>query len=149
MAYTIRRVDYFYTTIEDEPGVAYELLNQLASLGINMLAFTGMPLGPDSIQLAMFPEDQHRLVDAAKKAGFGLDGPHRAILVQGDDTLGALAEIHHRLSDAGVDVYASTAVTDGRGAFGYLIYLRPEECDRAVAALESKGATLQGVRRTP
>lgn len=143
MAYTIRRVDYFYTTIEDDPGMAYQLLHSLAALGINMLAFNGMPLGPDRVQLAMFPEDPHRLIDAAKKAGFALDGPHRAILVQGDDELGALAEIHAKLSEAKVDVYASTAVTDGRGAYGYLIYVRPEEYDRAAKALEMQSA-LQG-----
>jgi hypothetical protein len=114
-----------------------------------MLAFTGMPLGPDSVQLALFPEDQHRLVDAAKKAGLRLDGPHRAILVQGDDKLGALAEVHAKLSEAKVDVYASTAVTDGRGAFGYLIYLRPEECDRAMKALEAGSASLGAARPTP
>lgn len=147
MSYTIRRVDYFYTTVESEPGTAYDLLDQLARLGINMLAFTGMPLGPDRVQLAMFPEDPHKLVDAAKKAGFALDGPHRAILVQGDDTLGALAEIHARLAEATVDVYASTAVTDGRGAFGYLVYVRPDEYDRAAKALEAKSA--EASRTTP
>lgn len=144
MAYAIRRIDYYYTTIEAEPGTAYELLDQLARLGINMLAFTGMPLGPDRVQLTMFPEDPHRLVDAAKNAGFALDGPHRAILVQGDDKLGALAEIHAKLSRANVDVYASTAVTDGRGAYGYLIYLRPDEYDRAAVALEMQTWSAEG-----
>jgi hypothetical protein len=149
MAYSIRRVDYYYTTVEDEPGMAYELLIQLARLGINMLAFNGMPLGPDRVQLAMFPEDPHRLVDAAKKAGFALDGPHRAILVQGDDELGALAQIHAKLREAAVDVYASTAVTDGRGAYGYLIYVRPDEYDRAAQALEMGKAALQGTGAAP
>jgi hypothetical protein len=149
MAYSIRRVDYFYTTIEDEPGEAYDLLIQLARLGINMLAFNGMPLGPDRVQLAMFPEDPHRLVDAAKKAGFALDGPHRAILVQGDDELGALAGIHAKLRDANVDVFASTAVTDGRGAYGYLLYVRPDEYERATVALEMGKSALQGTAPRP
>jgi hypothetical protein len=56
-------------------------------------------------------------------------------LVQGDDELGALAELHMRLSDARVNVYASTGVADGRGSFGYIIYVRPEEYDRAVVSL--------------
>lgn len=147
MSYSIRRVDYFYTTIEDEPGTAYQLLHSLAQLGINMLAFNGMPLGPDRVQLAMFPEDPHRLVDAAKKANFALDGPHRALLVQGEDRLGALAEIHATLSEEKVDVYASTAVTDGRGAYGYLIYVRPEEYERAAKSLEAHAASLQSAGR--
>jgi len=40
-----------------------------------------------------------------------------------------------RLSDARVNVYASTGVADGRGSFGYIIYVRPEEYDRAVVSL--------------
>lgn len=144
MAYTIRRVDYFYTTVESEPGTAYELLDSLAHLGIDMLAFTGMPLGPDRVQLALFPEDPHKLQDAAKKAGLALDGPHRAILVQGDDERGALAKIHAKLSQANVDVYASTAVTDARGGFGYLLYVRPDDYDRAAIALEMNESSLAG-----
>jgi len=136
MAYTIRRVDYFYTTVEDQPGEAYELLTQLANLGVNLLAFNAIPLGPEVTQLALFPEDRGKMVEAAKRAGFSTDGPHRAILVQGDDELGALARVHAKLNHAHVNVYASTAVSDGRGSFGYVIYVRPEDFDKAAKALE-------------
>jgi hypothetical protein len=34
-----------------------------------------------------------------------------------------------------VNVYNSTGVTDGRGGFGYLIYVRPEDIDRAAHVL--------------
>ena len=50
-----------------------------------------------------------------------LDGPHAAILVQGDDQLGALARIHVKLYAARVNDYASTGVADGRGASGYVL----------------------------
>jgi hypothetical protein len=36
---------------------------------------------------------------------------------------------------AGVDVYAYAGVTDGRGAFGYAVYVREEQFDRAALAL--------------
>jgi hypothetical protein len=65
-----------------------------------------------------------------------LDGPYHALLVQGDDELGALASVHERLFQAGVDVYASAGVTDARGTFGYVVYLREDQVERAVAALE-------------
>ena len=93
-------------------------------------------MGPARTQLTVFPETGQTLANAAVKAGLTLDGPHPALLVQGDDELGALAGIHARLADAGVNVFASTGVTDGRGSFGYLLYLRPEECDRAEQALD-------------
>jgi len=131
----IRRVDYFNTTIRDRPGEGYKLLAQLAELGLNLLAFTAVPIGPSRTQLTLFPEDSGRMVAAASRAGMTLDGPHPAFLVQGDDQLGALASIHQDLARAHVNIYASSGVTDGRGCFGYLIYVRPEDCDRAAEAL--------------
>jgi hypothetical protein len=135
MAHSIRRVDYFYTTIRDRPGEAYSLLAQMAEMGLNMVAFTALPVGPMYTQLTIFPEDTGKMMVAAQRAGMKVDGPHRAFLVQGDDELGALAEIHQALYRADVNVYASTGVTDGRGSYGYLIYVRPEEYDRAAKAL--------------
>jgi hypothetical protein len=49
--------------------------------------------------------------------------------------LGALADIHQRLYTANVNIYASSGVTDGKGTFGYLLYVRPQEYDRAADAL--------------
>ena len=135
MANRIRRVDYFHTVIEDRPGEAYQILAQLAKLGTNLLAFTAVPVGPTRTQLTMFPEDAHRLTDQAAKAGLELDGPHPALLVQGDDELGALSTVHEKLYDANVNVYASTGVTDGSGSYGYVVYVRPDEYERAAEAL--------------
>ena len=135
MAFKIRRVEYFTTTVQDQPGEAYKLLSQLADLGLNLVAFTAVPVGPQHAQLTIFPEDPLRMADAAGKAGLVLDGPHPALLVQGDDELGALANIHATISEAGVNVYASSGVADGRGSFGYVIYVRPEDYERAATAL--------------
>jgi predicted amino acid-binding ACT domain protein len=131
MAFRIRRVDYFYTTVQDRPGEAYNLLSQLAELGLNMVAFTAVPVGPTQTQLTLFPEETLKMESVAQRAGLRLDGPHSALLVQGDDELGALAEVHQKLLQGNVNVYAANGVTDGRGSFGYLIYIRPEEYERA------------------
>ena len=136
MHFTIRRIDYYYTGVRDEPGQAYALLTHLANLGISLDAFTAVPMGPNLTQLTMFPDDSRRLEDAARKANFVLDGPHPALLVEGDDQLGALAEIHRKLAEAQVNVYASSGVANGRGGFGYIIYVRPEDMKAAARALE-------------
>jgi hypothetical protein len=135
MALRIRPVEYFYVNVKDEPGAAYRILSQLSGLGVNLLAFTAIPTGPARAQLALFPENDGKLVAAARQAQLVLDGPHRALLVQGDDELGAFASVHQRLFEAGVDVYASSGVTDGRGSFGYVVYVREDQFDRAAAAL--------------
>ena len=135
MAFRIRRVEYFTATVLDQPGESYKLLSQLADLGLNLVAFTTVPVGPLQAQLTIFPEDPLRLADAARKAALVLDGPHPAFLVQGDDELGAVANIHATISEAGVNVYASSGVADGRGSFGYVIYVRPDDYERAATAL--------------
>jgi len=136
MAFKIRKVDYFYCSVIDQPGEAYKLLSQLVQGGINLLAFTAIPVGPNRTQLTLFPEIPGKLVNDAKNAGFKLDGPHPALLVQGDDELGAVADIHQILFEASVNVYASNGVTDSNGSFGYLLYVRPEDYERAASALK-------------
>jgi len=136
MALNIRKVDYFYTSVEDQPGEAYKLLKQLADIGVNLLAFTAIPVGPMRTQFSLFPDDPNKLEEAARKAGFTIDGPNPALLVQGDDELGALTGIHKKLYQANVNVYASSGVTDGRGSFGYVLYIKPEEIGTALDALD-------------
>jgi len=135
MAIRIRRVSYFNTTVHDQPGEAYRLLSLLAAQGLNLQAFTAIPVGPAQTQLTLFPDQKGKLEMEARRAGLHLDGPYPAILVQGDDHVGVLAEIHEQLFEANVNVYAANAVTDGKGDFGYLIYVREDEFDRAAKAL--------------
>ncbi|HEX9637697.1 MAG TPA: hypothetical protein VGB99_09195 [Acidobacteriota bacterium] len=135
MAAKVCRVEYFYATIKDRPGEAYQLLSQLAAARVNLLAFSAIPLGPEVTQLALFPEDTHLLMRASERTGTVLTGPHRAFIVFGDDELGAFASIHMRLADAGVNVYASSGVTDARGGYGYVLYVRPEEYEHAAHVL--------------
>lgn len=136
MAYSIRGVDYFYATIPEEPGAGYRLLEVLAERGVDLVAFAAVPFGPGRTQLTLFPSETRRLEHAAKQADLSLEGPHRALLVQGDDELGALAEIHELLHQHGVDIFASNGVTDGQGRYGVVIYVGEHEYERAVEALE-------------
>ena len=135
MAYSIRRVDYFYTTVIDQPGESFKLLSLLGELGVDLLAFTAVPTGMVQTQLTIFPADTLKLQSEARKANLELEGPHHAFFVQGDDSLGALTPVHHKLYEADVNVYASNATADGEGSYGYVIYVRPEDVDRAAEAL--------------
>ena len=138
MGHKIRKVEYFYTTVVDEPGASYDILTQLSALGVDQVAFVAVPTGPSKTQLTIFPDDSRNFISEAQRAGMKLDGPHPAILVQGDDELGALKEIHNKLFHTNVNVYASMGVTDGKGGFGYIIYVRPEGFEKAMEALDLK-----------
>ena len=83
---------------------------------------TGLPVFPAILGLMVL-------------TGVALTGPNNAFLIHGDDRLGALIELHQRLSDAHVNVYASDGVTDGRGGYGYVLYVRPDEYETAAGIL--------------
>ena len=75
MGNRIRRVDYYHANVMDEPGEAYKVLSALAGLGVNLVAFTAVPVGPDRTQVTLFPEDAGKMKSEAQKAGMSLDGP--------------------------------------------------------------------------
>ncbi len=135
MTAKIRRVECFDATVKDVPGEGYRVLSMLEGEGVDLLAFNAVPMGPNETRLMLFAEETDRLVQVAEEAGLSLGIPQRAFLVQGDDRLGALAEIHGRVYDAEVNVFASWGVTDGRGGYGYVMWVRPERYEEAAAAL--------------
>lgn len=135
MAVKIQCVEYFKTNVSDRPGAAYDILSKVAGAQVNLLAFSAIPTGLNSAQLVLFPDRGKDLAKVAEDFGLHLVGPDRAFLIQGDDQLGAFADIHRKLSNADINVYASSGVTDGREGFGYIVYVRPGEFDRASKVL--------------
>ena len=135
MSHIVRPVDYFHATVHDRAGEAYRVLSSLAEAGVNLLAFSASPVGATAAHMVLFPEDADALVAYAARSGMVLSGPERALMVHGDDRLGALAELHRRLADARVNVFASHAVTGGEGRYGYVIHVRAEDFDAAARAL--------------
>ena len=135
MALTVRNAEYFYIRIEGSPEKAYEFLAQLASAEVSLLAFSAVPFGPNHLELTIFPDRSDTFVQLARKQGWEVAGPQHAFLVQGDDNLGALADIQRMLLDADVEIYASSGVTDGNGRYGYVIYFKEEDNERAARAL--------------
>ena len=139
MAMTVLPVEYFYTTVDDKPCRAFELLARLAAEDVNLLAFSAIPFGQDHVELTIFPERVASLQAFIEREGLTATGPQHALLIQGDDHLGALARIHQKLCDAGVQIYASSGVTDGRGRYGYVMYTKEADHLAAAKALSNLG----------
>ncbi len=136
MALEIRRVQYYTANVADRVGSAYEVLHELQESRTNLLAFSCVPVGPNNLQITLFPNDPDRLEHKLGRMGVALMPAQHAFLVQGDDKIGVLAGVHRRLADAKVDVYASNGVCDQEGRFGYLIYVKPDDYERAAGILE-------------
>lgn len=134
----VRSAPYYYARVEGDPDSAYEWLAELASAEVDLLAFSAVPYGPDHVELTLFPVDRQALERSSATHGLDLAGPFYALLIQGDDRLGALKEVHEELRESGVNVYASTGVTDGTGRFGYIVYVREQDFDAAARVLNAK-----------
>ena len=135
MAETVHRIEYFYAEVSDTPGEGRRLMEHLSEQGVNLLAFTAFPIGDGKAQLDFFPEDPEKLIQAAQDAGVDLVGPKKAFLIQGEERIAVLAEYYLRLADAGINVYAANGTSDGRGGFGYIMWVKPEDYDKATKAL--------------
>ena len=136
MAFDIKRVEYYNITVEDHAREGSKLLSLFADAGVNLLAFKAVPREPMCTQFTLFPDDSLKMADGAKKAGLKLEGPHSALLIQGDDESGALADIYEKLSQTNIHVHESSGIADINGGYGVILYLQQEDCEKAVSALE-------------
>ncbi|HXH28606.1 MAG TPA: ACT domain-containing protein [Candidatus Polarisedimenticolia bacterium] len=131
----IRRIDYFYVQIPDQPGEGVKLLGRLKEAGVNLLSMTAFPIEGGRAQVDLVPEKPDRLVEAAHKAGVTLSAKKQAILIQGKDRPGAAAEPLKKLADARVNVTAANAACGGEGRFGMILWVKPKDLETAVKAL--------------
>ena len=134
MAESITMVDYFYVLAPDEPGQAARMLAELKQAGVNLLAFSGFPKGKQA-QLDFIPADSAAFQAVARQAKWKLVGPKKGVLVQGDDRVGAVADLLTRLADAKINVTATDAVCAGAGRYGVILWVKPRDLPRAARAL--------------
>ena len=130
----IRIVDCYYVTVHDRPGEGHRLLEHISERGISLTAFTAIPTGEDETQICLVTNHVEKLEAAAEDAGVQFVGPKKALLVQGDDRIGALHAYHLTLANAGINVFSSSGVCDGKGGFGFILWVEPEDFDKAFDA---------------
>jgi hypothetical protein len=133
MADTIRLLDYYYVQVAQKAGEGARVLRALKDAGVDFLAFSGFPSGRRA-QLDFIPKDSARFKSAAKSKKWKVVGPKRGFLIQGDDRVGAIADLVGTLSDAKINITAIDAVcADGR--YGALCWVAPRDVKKAAQAL--------------
>ena len=135
MANTVEQVEYYYTLVKDQPGEGTRVLNALKTAGVNLLAYTGFPASATRAQLDFVPSDKDAFLAAARNAGIRLVGPKVAFLLQGDDRVGAVADVLGKLAAARINVVAMNAVAAGEGRYGAILWVRPRNARRAASLL--------------
>jgi len=134
MAETIRKVEYYYIMAPDKPGEGARALATLREAGVNLLAFTGFPKGRRA-QLDFVPADPAAFVRVARKARWKLSPRKTAFLIEGEDRIGALADVVAKLAAARINITATDAVCAGAGRYGAILWVKSRDVNRAARVL--------------
>ncbi len=145
MSNKIRQVDYYYTMVRDKPGEGARVLAGLRDAGINLMVFSGFPEGRKG-QLDFVPFDAAAFVKAAKTQGLSLSKKKSGFLAQGDDQLGAAAEVMEKLAAANINVVSMQAICAGAGRYGAVVFVKSTDVKKAAKAL---GAALGSAPKLP
>ena len=138
MADRVRKVSYCTLEVPSRPGRAAAALAALREAGVDLLAFTGFPLGGGRAQLDFAAESLAGVRRVARREGWRLGRPKRAFLVQGGDRVGAVHAHLGRLAEAGINVTAVDAITAGAGRYGVILWVKPRDVARAARALRAR-----------
>ncbi len=138
MALDIKKVEYFNITVESTAAAGYQLLSEFADAGIGLFAFKAIPVGHGQMQFSLFPDDGLKMKDEAKRSGLNPDGPHAALIIKSDsDEPGECAGIFRKLSKIDIHVFEYNGIADIQDSYGVILYLKPEDCDKAIEVLKA------------
>ena len=135
MANSVRRVAYYYTEVSNRPGAAAKVLNAFEAAGVNLIVYNGFPISGLRAQLVFVPTDRDAFSAAAQKAGIKVVGPNIAFLIQGEDRVGAVADIVSKLGQARINITAIQAIAAGEGHYGAILWVKPRNVDKAAKKL--------------
>ena len=135
MADTVSKVEYYTVAVAHKPGAAAGILNAIAGRGVNLVGFWGYPMGPDTGNLEIVPEDPSAFRKAAKKAKIEIGEKRIAFLVHGKSKPGAVGRVLAKIAAAGINVHAAQAVTGAGNKYGAIVYVLPDDVKATAKAL--------------
>src|SRR5439155_22735438 len=81
----VRRVNYCYPIVPNRAGQGARILSELTRAGINLLAYSGFPVGGGRSQLDLVLDDMAALRRVARRNGWRLSKVKKGFLIQGTD----------------------------------------------------------------
>src|ERR1700682_4477245 len=110
MPSTIRKVSYAYVSAASKPGEAARILDALRDAKVNLLAFSGFPLGRDKAQIDVVTDD----LDALKAVARGLTTKpsriKRALLRQASDGVASAVARRPTMAPPTINVITVNAI---------------------------------------
>ncbi len=138
MADRVRKINYCYAKVGSRAGQGAAMLAKLRDARVNLLAFTGFPIGGGKAQLDFVSDDLAGVRRVARKEGWRLSKTKKGFLVQGSDELGACHRQLAKLAKEKINVTAVDAVAAGRKRYGMLLWVKPKDYARASRVLRAK-----------
>jgi len=138
MADRVKKVNYCYPVVPNRAGQGARILSEISSAGINLLAYSGFPVGSGKSQLDFVVDELGPLRRVARKNGWRLSKPKKGFLIQGSDQVGAVHRHLQKLADAKINITAADAVSAGQGRYGMLLWVKPRDYARAARALGAR-----------
>jgi hypothetical protein len=138
MANRVRKVNYCYAKVSARAGQGAAVLDEVQKAGVNLLAFSGFPIGGGKAQLDLVAEDIAAVRRVARKNGWRLSKTKKAFLIQGDDRVGACHRQLKKLADQKINVTAVDAVVAGKGRYAAILWVKPQVYARAARVLKAK-----------
>jgi hypothetical protein len=138
MADQVRKINYCYTKVGARAGQGAAILSKLRDAGVNLLAFSGFPIGGGKAQLDFVTDDIAGVRRVARAEGWRMSNTKKGFLVQGSDEVGACHRHLEKLADARINVTAVDAVTAGRHRYGMILWVKSKDYARAAKVLRAK-----------
>ncbi len=136
MADEITRVEFYMGTLANKAGEGARVLSAFRDAGINLTGFLGYRKTPRNAEVVFFvAEKTAGVAKAAKKAGVAVGGKQKAFFVNGEDRIGAVAEVLGKLAEAGINVESLHAVCGGAGRYGAVVSVAPADLRKASKVL--------------
>jgi hypothetical protein len=138
MADRVRKVNYCYAKVSARAGQGAAVLDELKKADVNLLAFSGFPIGGGKAQLDLVTEDMASVRRVARKNGWRLSKNKKGFLVQGDDRVGACHRHLQKLADQKINVTAADGLAAGKGRYAMILWVKPKVYARAARVLGAK-----------
>jgi len=138
MAYQTRKVKYCYVTVPSRPGTGTRILDELRDARVNLLAFSGFPVGGRKAQVDLVTDDIRGVQRVARANDWRLSKVKKGFLVTGNDEVGVVDKVLSRLADDDINVTAVDAVTAGKGRFGMILWVNPKKYNKAARVLNAR-----------
>ena len=135
MAYSVRRVDVWATSIEDHPGGLSAKLGPLAEAGVDLefVIARRSPDKPGTGVVFVTPLHGEAQTAAGKQAGFAIADSLHSVRVEGNNRPGIGAQLAGRLADAGINLRGLSAAVIGEK---FIMHLSADSADDAEKAMD-------------